>query len=99
MLKAHATVTTDKAARYLKALCSHFNHKVEATWSDNEGKSEGNVAFGFADCQIHADATTLTMHLQAEDAEGMARAKDVVGGHLERFAHKDKLVAVWKDEI
>lgn len=94
MLKAHTKVTTDKAARYLKALCSHFNHKVEATWSEHEG----SVAFGFADCQMRADATTLTMHLQAENAEKLAQAKEVVGGHLERFAHRDKLVAVWQDD-
>src|SRR5690606_39963199 len=37
MLLAQGQVKTEKAQRYLKALCNHFSHKVQASYSDDRG--------------------------------------------------------------
>src|SRR5680860_361711 len=90
---AHALVHTPKASRYLQALCGHFSHK---TTVDNDA-ARGHVTFPFGTCELRADATTLTLRVEADDAEAMTRAKEVVGGHLERFAVKDDLRVAWQE--
>lgn len=92
MHKAQATVETPKAARYLKALCNHFSHKVNAEYSD----TRGTVQFGFASCEMNALDGTLVIDLQAEDAAGFERAKHVVSDHLARFAPGEGLTVVWE---
>jgi hypothetical protein len=91
MLTAQGQVTTEKAQRYLKALCNHFSHKVQASYDENQG----HVEFGFGVCDIKADANILSFELQAEDAEGFERVKFVVADHLERFSGDEALKLSW----
>jgi len=93
MLFAQGQVKTQKAQRYLKALCNHFSHKVQATYNDDRGR----VDFGFGRCEMWAEAETLTFQIQAEDTDGFARVKDVVAGHLERFSGDEALQVMWID--
>ncbi len=94
MLKAQTTVETEKATRYLKALCNHFDRKVEATYTD----TQGSVAFGFADCQMEATDDTLSITIQSETDEGFGRVKYVISDHLVRFAPKEDLIIDWQEE-
>lgn len=94
MLKAQATVETQKASRYLKALCNHFDRKVSATYTD----TQGTVAFGFADCQMHANDIALTIDVQADTDENFGRVKYVISDHLIRFAPNEELTVDWEDE-
>ncbi len=94
MLKSQAQVKTDKAERYLKALCNHFSHKVQATYDENHG----SVQFAMGSCEMDANADTLSFAVQAENAEGLEQVKDVVGGHLERFSGADALQVTWQDQ-
>ena len=89
--QTHATVTTDKASRYLQALCGHFDRKVNAEWSE----TKGDVDFGFGHCRMQADEKALLIYVRAETEEDFARVKDVVSDHLERFAVKDNLKVFW----
>lgn len=91
---AQANVQTDKASRYLQALCGHFDRKVSTAWTAHEG----NVNFGFGHCQMTADNESLAIYVQTETEEEFARVKHVVSDHLERFAVKDGLKADWIDE-
>lgn len=91
MLTAEATVYTSKASRYLKALCNHFDRKVDATYDDNHGK----VQFGFAYCELDANDETLEIRIKAQSEDNFARVKHVVGDHLERFSGKDALQVHW----
>lgn len=93
MHHAQTTVRTPKASRYLKALCNHFNQKVTATYTDNEG----TVQFGFADCTMRADDNALTIHIEALTDEDFARVKFVVSDHLERFSGDERLTATWEE--
>jgi len=94
MFTAHSTVETEKASRYLKALCNHFDRKVTATYDDNHG----DVQFGFGSCQMDADAQTLSIHVQADNDENFARVKFVVADHLERFSGDDALKVEWAEQ-
>lgn len=94
MLKAQANVQTEKASRYLKALCNHFSHKVTAEYSDERGV----VQFGFGYCEMQATDNTLNLQVQAEDDENFQRVKHVVGDHLIRFGTNEELVVNWTDE-
>jgi len=91
MLSAKSTVQTEKASRYLKALCNHFDRKVTAEYDDNQG----NVDFGFGHCQMIADETSLSVSIQADDEEQFGRVKFVVADHLERFSGDEALKLEW----
>ncbi len=91
MLSAHARVETEKAVRYLKALCNHFNQKVTATYDDKHGE----VQFGFGYCEMNVENDTLVLLIQAEDDENFARVKYIVTDHLERFAKSEGLLIDW----
>jgi hypothetical protein len=94
MLSAKATIETAKASRYLKALCNHFNRKVEAEYDDERG----TVQFGFAYCEMHALGDTLVIDIQAETDSEFDRVKYVISDHLERFGASEGLAVVWVNE-
>lgn len=90
---ATARVETDKGLRYLKALCNHFNRKVEASYNDNLGE----IKFPFGDCAMEATDDALLIEVVASNDELFARTKAVVADHLVRFGEKDELKVVWVD--
>ncbi len=63
----YGTASTEHASLYLKKLCRHFGHKVEAEFDDHQGR----IQFPFGSCELTADATTLQLHCQA-DTDQMA---------------------------
>lgn len=91
--EAHAVVATDKASRYLQALCGHFQRKVDATWDARAG----DVTFPFGRCTMRADGAALHLAVAADSADAFDRVREVVGGHLERFAVHDALRVTWTE--
>lgn len=95
---ASAQVETEKAERYLKALCNHFNHKGNASYDiDDEGIGHGSVVFDFGRCKMEANANSLALHVSAESEMRFSRIKHVVDDHLVRFANKEELQVTWVD--
>lgn len=92
-MTAHAQIATDKSSRYLQALCGHFMRKVQATYTAEAGEAQ----FGFGVARLWAAPSTLWLEVCADDDKGFTRIKDVVGGHLERFAEKDRLTVTWQE--
>lgn len=88
---ATARVVTPKASRYLKALCNHFNRKVDATYDDNSG----HVEFPFGVCDLQADDEALLMTVTAESDSMLERLQAVVADHLVRFGNKEELQVQW----
>lgn len=91
---AESYVPTTTAAKYLKWLCGHFKIKVPAQYDDHQG----SIDFGFGHCQMQADSEALHIRVEADTTEALSRVKDVVGGHLERFAHKESVHVTWQDQ-
>lgn len=92
-LNAEARIPTDKAEKYLKWLCGHFKIKVPVEYD----KRHGSVQFPFGECTMDAQQDILLLRVTADDPDSFARLKEVVGGHLERFAHKDSVHVTWTD--
>ncbi|MEM7118824.1 MAG: DUF2218 domain-containing protein [Chloroflexota bacterium] len=90
---ATAEVDTPNAIRYVKALSNHFNRKADGNYEGNRGV----VNFAFGDAELKAIDGTIHMRVAAESDMMFARVKDVVGGHLERFAQKEELSVEWQD--
>ncbi len=88
-----ATIETNKAERLMKALCNHFARKITAHY---EGE-KGYIDFRIGTCEITANASTLTFHVEAENVENLSRVEQVVVEHLLRFTPGDEIQISWKD--
>jgi uncharacterized protein len=85
MARETARVPTGNGDRYLQQLCKHWSHKLDVTLDDNKGI----VRFPNAVATMTASADTLTVTVEAEDAETLERMKGVVATHLDRFAFRE----------
>jgi uncharacterized protein len=90
-MQSHARVPTDKSATYMKQLCRHFGHRVRTDWTDESGRIE----FDFGVCELRAEPDALVLAGTADDDESVTRLENVVGSHLERFAHREELHVSW----
>jgi hypothetical protein len=92
-VRSTTIVPTPKAGVYLKQLCRHFGHRVEAAFDDHDGR----IRFAFGECELHAGADGLELTAIAADREGRERVESVVGSHLERFAFREELHVTWPE--
>ena len=98
MHSAHATITSEKAGRYLVQLCKHFAHKIPASWEDAAGQATtGHADFGFGSCAMTAADGTLLISCTAPEPEGLGKVKYVVEDHVVRFGWKEELKVDWQD--
>ncbi|WP_315832846.1 DUF2218 domain-containing protein [Bradyrhizobium prioriisuperbiae] len=88
MLATETHVATTSASRYLQQLCKHWSHKFAVEFTPEKG------LIPFADdrtAKLEATADTLTMRIEAADAEVLARMEGVVVEHLKRFSFREDL--------
>lgn len=86
-----ASIPTDRAERLMKALCNHFARKITAHYEADKGYIE----FGDGKCEITATPSTLTLQVEAESAEQLARVADVVARHLLKFTPDEEIAIEW----
>ena len=87
------TIETVKAERLMKALCNHFARKITARYEADKGYIE----FGDGKCEITATPNTLTLQVEAENADNLSRLKQVVINHLLRFTPGEEFQVNWRD--
>lgn len=92
-ISSHAEVATDKPVAYMRQLCKHFGHKVDASF----GEDSGYIQFEFGRCDLQSNIQTLTLDVSAADAESHERMERVIGSHLERFGRRDNLSVAWQE--
>jgi hypothetical protein len=90
-LTSQASVSTEKPVPYMRQLCKHFGHKVDASFDDDSGY----IQFEFGRCELHAAAGVLQLAVSAGDDEDRRRMQQVIGSHLERFGKRDELSVSW----
>ncbi|UOY03242.1 DUF2218 domain-containing protein [Blastococcus sp. PRF04-17] len=90
---SRADVTTGAAARYAKQLISHLGRKLAFT--GDATSSPATTAIGAATAWIIVGDGVLTLLTAGDDQESVARAEQVLGSHLERFAHRESLTVTW----
>jgi uncharacterized protein len=92
-IKSTAEVATDKPVAYMRQLCKHFGHKVDASFGDDSGY----IQFEYGRCELHTSDRVLSLEVSAADAESHERMERVIGSHLERFGRRDELSVAWTD--
>ena len=90
-ITSRSEVATGKPVPYMRQLCKHFGHKVDASF----GEDSGYIQFEFGRCELHADEGKLTLSVSAADEESHERMERVIGSHLERFGRRDGLSVAW----
>lgn len=81
-----ARVPTASASRYLQQLAKHWSHKMEVSYSEEEGR----IAFPNGSLlEMRADSETLDVVLTVPDDGDEGRMREVVSSHLDRFAFRE----------
>ena len=94
MTRTTGSFETPNASRYLQQLCKHFGHKVEATFDE----TSGTIAFPVAPATLAASPAVLTVVLDVQDADQVARMQGVIDSHLKRFAFREAFDGMaWQD--
>jgi uncharacterized protein len=88
-----ATIETNKAERLMKALCNHFARKITARYEGDKGYIE----FGDGKCEVTVTSNTLTLQVEAENADSLSRVERVVVDHLPRFTPGEDIQINWRD--
>jgi hypothetical protein len=67
---------------------------VQVASSENEGQ----LTFAaWGTCTLTAEASTLTLRVEAKDEDGLRRIQDILSNDLDRFGRRDGLVVAWQD--
>ena len=90
-----ARVPTGSASRYLQQLAKHWSHKMEVSFS----AEEGNIAFPNGSVlAMKADSDSLDLVLTVPEGEDEGRMREVVASHLDRFAFREApLTFDWRE--
>ncbi len=90
-----ARVPTQSASRYLQQLAKHWSHKMEVSFTAEEGR----IAFPNGSVlEMRADSETLDVLLTVPDGEDTERMRGVVASHLDRFAFREApLTFDWRE--
>ena len=103
MPTAEATVSTDRASRYLQQLCSHASRIRHSHGRGHAGPSAeatsdttGRITLGTAICDLTAGPTSLALHATADDEEQLRALQEAVSRTLERVGRRDGLTVVWR---
>lgn len=91
-IASRAQVTTDKPVAYMRQLCKHFGHKVDASFGDDTGY----IQFEHGRCSLHASDGVMALEVTAGDEESHERMERVIASHLERFGRRDALSVAWQ---
>lgn len=87
-----ATFKTERAKRYMQALCHHFGRKVDASCEDTNGW----VEFPFGRCDMAIANHELEFHARAKDADALEQVVRIVTSHLDRFAFRENPDLNWQ---
>ena len=79
------TLPTPNGRRYLQQLCKHWSHKFETDFTLEQGR----IDLPLGPVLLAANDETLTLSLDPADGADIARFKQVVEDHLDRFAFRE----------
>ena len=92
-----ALVPTHSASRYLQQLAKHWSHKMTVEFSAEKGSIEFPNGARLA---MRADSDTLDLELSVPEDGDVARMREVVASHLDRFAFREApLTFDWREGV
>lgn len=81
-----ARVPTQSASRYLQQLAKHWSHKMEVSFTAEEGA----ILFpNGSRLEMRAASETLDIVLTVPEDGNVAQMRQVVASHLDRFAFRE----------
>ncbi|WP_194924249.1 DUF2218 domain-containing protein [Catenulispora pinisilvae] len=109
MPTAEAHVTTDRAVRYLRQLCSHASrlrhgpgHGLRpgrghaGPGAEATSDTTGRITLGTARCELTAGPTELILRADAADEEQLRALQEALTRTLERVGRRDGLTVLWE---
>ncbi|MCP4818189.1 MAG: DUF2218 domain-containing protein [Shimia sp.] len=90
MTSFSGTFHTPNARKYLVQLCKHFAHKIDVSYTEEEGSCD----FEIGTAKMTADDELLTIHVTANDTDMVPQLKFVIDRHLEKFAFREDFTAM-----
>lgn len=84
-MRLTASLPTDRAAPLMATAAKHFAHKV----SVEQDEGSARVAFPAGLGIMSVDQGGLSLVIEAADAAAAERVREVLEGHLLRFAHRE----------
>ena len=90
-----ARVPTLSTSRYLQQLAKHWSHKMEVSFT----AEEGTITFpNGAQLAMRADSQTLDLVLTVPEDGDAPRMREVVASHIDRFAFREgPLTYDWRE--
>ncbi|GAA3269558.1 DUF2218 domain-containing protein [Sphingomonas yabuuchiae] len=90
-----ARVPTPSASRYLQQLAKHWSHKMEVSFT----AEEGTILFpNGSKLEMRAASETLDIVLTVPEDGDVAQMRQVVASHLDRFAFREApLTFDWRE--
>ncbi|OYW46204.1 MAG: hypothetical protein B7Z36_05295 [Novosphingobium sp. 12-63-9] len=99
-----AKVPTTSASRYLQQVCKHWQHNLEVTFDEAQGRivfprdARGASWAGDAVVTFVATPGTLDCTIAASEPDQLEGIKDAVARHIDRFAFREAPLAFdWID--
>ena len=86
MYESSTRFETASAKKYLAQLCKHFSHKIDVTWSENDGE----LRFSCGVAALNAKENAIEIRIKSPDQDQLSQTQEVVENHLLRFAFRDK---------
>jgi len=88
-------VPTPSASRYLQQLAKHWSHKMEVSFT----AEEGTILFpNGSKLEMRADSETLDIALTVPEDGDVTQMRQVVASHLDRFAFREApLTFDWRE--
>lgn len=90
-MKAVARLETERASRYIQAMCKHFAHKIEVEYDEQCGRArlpEGELVM-----TVDVDGV-LQFEVTAPDVQGLLKSRYTVDAHIVRFAFREGLMGL-----
>lgn len=93
-MRKTANFPTARPLPLMGTMCKHFAHKIAV--EQDETRAVLRFAMGVAEVEAGPEGLALT--IEAADADGFERTREVLIGHMLRFAHREAPEApVWRD--
>ena len=95
MIRSTAQVPTRNGGKFLQQLCKHWSHSLSVEFTPERGtvifpaniRGEQFPSEGRVEMIAHPDS--LEVQVEGADERQVARLRDVVASHLDRFAFRE----------
>ena len=90
--RSFASISTPNAARFMRRMCSHFQHRTPVVSDDNSG----HFRLSIGEVRLDALEDALRVTLTATELEDLAEMETILERHLAEAAVRETLAIHWQ---